>query len=116
MEKEKFHEKLSTMVDQAVHDVYRLSQAFPKEETQGAAHQIRSSALGVALHSAGVQARKQLGSVEAAYGSLQATKYLTKFAQKQGWMSDKDTDGLMQNLEAIGGMLWGMTKRLKQAH
>lgn len=116
MEKEKFHEKLSTLVDQAVHDVYRLSQAFPKEETQGVTHQIRTSALGVALNSVGLQARKQLGSIEAAYGSLQATKYLTKFAQKQGWMPDKDSEGLMQNLEAIGGMLWGMTKRLKQAH
>lgn len=104
------------MVDQAVHDVYRLSQAFPKEETQGASQQIRLSALTVALKSAGLQARKQLGSIEAAYGSLQETKYLTKFAQKQGWMSDKESEGLMQNLEAIGGMLWGMTKRLKQAH
>ncbi len=103
------------MVDQAVQDVYRLTQSFPKEEILGATQQMRASALAVALNSTGARARKQLDTLESAYGSLQATKYLARFAEKQGWLSGPDSKGLLEQLEAIGGMLWGMTKRLKQA-
>ena len=112
-----FHEELKKSVDKMVHEVYGLSKQFPRDEIHGAISQLRRAALSVALNYVEGFARGRRAVnrnfVETAYGSLQETKYILKFATEEGWLRPPEAQPVIDNVEKIGGMLWGVIKRLK---
>lgn len=113
-----FHEKLQTLIDDMVHDVYRLTKLFPKEEIYGSVSQVRRAALSVALNYTEGFARQRRAVnrnfVETAYGSLQETKYILRFAIREKWLQESDVKRVLMNMEEIGAMLWGVIGRLKK--
>ncbi len=112
-----FQEKLKKLTEEMVHDIYRVSTSFPKSELYGAISQIRRAALSVALNYTEGFARKRRAVnrnfVEIAYGSLQETKFLVRFAEGEKWLSGIETEPLNKKLDEIGRMLWGISARLK---
>lgn len=98
-----------------VDDAYSLSLRFPKDEIHGAVSQLRRAALSVALNYTEGFARKSRAVnrnfADIAYGSVQESKYIVSFAVRQGWSTDADVKGLLENLDEVGRMLWGILAR-----
>jgi four helix bundle protein len=114
-----FHQKLKGLIDEMVRDVYKATRVFPKDEQYGATSQMRRAALSVALNYVEGFARKRRAVnrnfVETAYGSLQETKYLARFAVDEAWLSGAMAEELLARLDKIGGMLWGVAKKLEES-
>lgn len=98
-----------------VDDAYSLSLRFPKDETHGAVSQLRRAALSVALNYTEGFARKSRAVnrnfADIAYGSVQESKYIVSFAVRQGWSTEADVKNLLENLDEVGRMLWGILAR-----
>jgi four helix bundle protein len=110
-----FHSKLKSKIDVMVHEAYALSRLFPKDELHGAVSQLRRASLSIALNYIEGFARRSRAVnknfADIAYGSLQESKYIVKFALAEGWVTEKDTTSLYANLEELGRMFWGILLR-----
>ena len=109
MEK-RFHQLLREKMDAYVHNVYRVSKNFPREEQYGATSQLRRATLSVVLnYIEGFARRKRLVKInffEISFGSLQESKYLLSFALKENWIKEYDHDKTMLIAGEISAMLW----------
>lgn len=108
---EKFHDVLKAKMDEFVHLVYGLTKHFPKEELYGVTSQLRRAAVSVILNYIEGFARKRrlvkINFFETSYGSLQESKYLLGFAERNGWIKDaSDCKRAIALAEEIGAMLW----------
>lgn len=110
-----FHAKLRSSIDSMVHDAYKLSKLFPKDELQGATSQLRRSALSVALNYTEGFARRSRAVnrnfADIAYGSIQEAKYVVRFALGEGWVGEADALVLLEHMDEIGRMIWGIVIR-----
>ena len=108
----KFHEELRGTIDRMVHGAYELTRAFPRDELHGATSQLRRAALSVALNYTEGFARKsrQMNRhfTDIAYGSVKESKYIVVFAVREGWASEESARVLLNDLDIIGRMLWGI--------
>jgi four helix bundle protein len=111
-----FHEKLKSKIDSYVHGVYRVTKKFPKEEVFGSTSQIRRSSLSVALNYVEGYARRRSAVhknfLEIAYGSLQESKYLLDFAEKENYINKEESVPLINLADEIGAMLWSTMSKL----
>lgn len=111
-----FHDELKAKMDNYVHLVYKLTKNFPKEELYGVISQLRRAALSVILNYIEGYARKKdkvyKNFLEISYGSLQESKYLLEFAQKEKYSLKEDYPKLMKLADEIGAMLWGIIRKL----
>lgn len=112
-----YHDKLLNLMDLYVHEVYRLSRRFPKEEMFGSVSQIRRSSLSVVLNYIEGYARQKdkvhRNFIEISYGSLKESKYLIGFAQKEGYINIEECGKVEKIADEIAKMLWGMIKNMK---
>jgi len=104
-------------MDKYVHEVYRVSRGFPKDELYGATSQIRRASLSVILNYIEGYARNKnkihKNFLEISYGSLKESKYLLHFSLVEDYLKESDYEELVKLAEEIGAMLWGIIRRLK---
>jgi four helix bundle protein len=94
--------------------VYGATKRFPKDEVYGITSQLRRAALSVPTNIVEGYARKgdkELARfVGFAIGSLAETEYLLSFAQRLGYLSDKDYCSLEAIRSEVGKLLWKFYK------
>ena len=112
-----FHQDLQKLTDDLVDRVYFITKKFPKEEMFGVTSQLRRASLSVALNYVEGYARQRKmvlrNFLEIAYGSLKETRYLVYFSYKQGFIEKNDFDFLVETIDRIGRMFWGIISKLK---
>jgi four helix bundle protein len=113
---EQFHDKLKRKMDEYVHLVYNITRDFPQSELYGATSQLRRAALSIILNYIEGYSRKRrlvkINFFETSYGSLQESKYLLEFAQKEAWLKEDEYQHVLQLAEEIGAMLWRTIENL----
>lgn len=118
MGKETFHEQLKKKMDEYVHLAYAFTRTFPREEQYGIISQLRRAALSVILNYiegyARVSKRVHKNFLEISYGSLQESKYLLDFSQKENYLKRDDQQKIIRLADEIGAMLWGTISNLKE--
>lgn len=116
MQKETYHTTLKNKMDKYVHEVYKTSKKFPKDELYGVVSQLRRSSLSVILNYIEGYARCKnkvhKNFLEISYGSLQESKYLLKFSKDEHYLSEDDYKLIEEMNEEIGAMLWGIIRKL----
>lgn len=116
MKPETYHDNLKLKMDQLVHEVYRVTRGFPKEEVYGVTSQLRRASLSVILNYIEGYARQRdkvnKNFLEISYGSLKECKYLLHFSLVEGYISQTDYNKAMKLAEEIGAMLWGILRKL----
>ena len=115
-EDKSFHDKLKKKIDVFVHDVYKATRSFPREELYGVTSQLRRASLSVALNYIEGYARFRdkvhKNFLEISYGSLQESIYLIEFSSKEGFIKNDDATKLAKKADEIGAMLWGILLKL----
>jgi len=105
-------------IDHFVHEVYRLSRSFPKEETFSVTSQLRRASLSIVLNVIEGFARQKPGEYEhflnIAYGSFKETKYLIHFAYKENYLDATSYTILIKQADEIGKLLWTMAQKVKR--
>lgn len=113
---ETYHKKLKRKMDEYVHFVYKLARSFPREEFYGVTSQLRRATLSIILNYIEGYARGRdkvhKNFLEISYGSLQESKYLIEFSEKEGYVSLGDKKNAEELAEEIGAMLWGIIRKL----
>ena len=116
--RKQFHELLKERMDEFVHLVYRITKDFPREELYGATSQLRRAVLSVILNYIEGFARKRrlvkINFFEISYGSLQESKYLLEFAQKENWITEAVFRDAAKIADEIGAMLWKTIEHVSQ--
>ena len=111
-----FHDDLKKLLDEYVHEVYRVTKKFPREELYGVTSQLRRATLSAVLNYiegyARIKIKVHKNFIETSYGSLQESKYLIEFSHKEGYVTEEESILLMKMADRIGSMLWGMLKRM----
>ena len=111
-----FHDKLKTLMDRFVHEVYDVTSNFPKSEIFGTTSQYRRAALSVILNYVEGYARQRKAVlktfIEISYGSMKECSYLTEFSYKRNYMVKKDYEILITLADEISRMLWGILSKL----
>ena len=112
-----FHDELKSKMDEYAKLVYGVTKNFPKDEIYGITSQLRRSSLSIILNYiegyARVKEKVHRNFLEISYGSLKESKYLLFFSEREKYFSRKDYEELMRLADDIGGMLWGIIKKLK---
>jgi four helix bundle protein len=94
--------------------VYSATKKFPKDEAYGVTSQLRRAALSVPTNIVEGYARKgdkELARfISIAIGSLAETEYLLSFAQRLGYLSEKDYCSLEGIRSEVGKLLWKFYK------
>lgn len=107
---ESYHEKLRRIIDEYVHQIYKLTKNFPKEELYGVTSQLRRATLSIMLNYiegfARMKNKVNVNFLEIAYGSLQESIYLVEFSLKEEYISKNDFEKLSAVTKEIGAMLW----------
>jgi four helix bundle protein len=105
-----FHEALRSKMNLYVHNVYKATRAFPKEELYGVISQFRRSALSVILNYIEGFARQgnktNKNFLRISYASLKESEYLIKFSYDEGYLKEKNYQILAKQADEIGAMLW----------
>ncbi|MEI7512713.1 MAG: four helix bundle protein [Candidatus Uhrbacteria bacterium] len=112
-----FHQDLKSYIDRFVHDAYRVSRSFPKEEVYSATSQFRRAAMSVALNYVEGYARGRdkvhKNFLEISYGSLKESRYLIEFSRVEKWIPEEDAIKLQEVADKIGAMLWSTIRQME---
>ncbi|MBU1036430.1 four helix bundle protein [Patescibacteria group bacterium] len=109
MEK-RFHGELKKKMNLYVHNVYKVTKTFPKDELYGVTSQFRRSSLSVILNyiegfaRQGVRVNKNF--LRISYASLKESEYLISFSHDEGYIKDNNYKILAKQADEIGAMLW----------
>ncbi len=112
------HEKLQTWIESVdlVLNVYKASETFPKEERFGLTSQIRRAAVSIPANIAEGAARhstKEFAQfVSNAQGSASELETELIIAHWLGYLSETTFSQLLQDLDRLGRMITGLTRRL----
>ena len=114
--KKTYHEILQEKIDKYVHEVYRLTKSFPKEELYGVTSQLRRSSLSVPLNYIEGYARQRdkvyKNFLEISYGSLKESLYLIKFSYNEGYISENECVVTLKLGDEICAMLWSVLRKM----
>ena len=114
-----FKEQLKAKMDGLVHDVFRVSKSFPREEVYITVSQLKRAALSVILNYVEGYARlkkgNQLNFFEISYGSLKETKYLLYFSLQEKFLDHEEYQKLLKKIDEIGAMLWTEIRSLSES-
>jgi four helix bundle protein len=114
------HEKLQTRIDSVdlVLNIYKATERFPKEEKFGLTSQIRRAAVSIPANIAEGAARyssKEFAHfVSIAQGSASEVETELIIAYRLGYLSETLFSKLLADLERIGRMITGLTRRLRR--
>ena len=93
-----------------VHEVYRVTKTFPKDELYGVTSQLRRASLSVVLNFIEGYARlsdaSQRNFFRMSYASLQESKYLIEFSYDESYLDKSVYDKVATQADEIGAMLW----------
>jgi four helix bundle protein len=114
------HEKLQTWIESVdiVLNIYKATERFPKEEKFGLTSQIRRATVSIPANIAEGAARNS--SKEFAYfvsnaqGSASELETELIIAYRLGYLSETLFSKLLADLERIGRMITGLTRRLRR--
>lgn len=110
MQEKRFHEKLKTKIDFFVHNVYKVTKAYPKDELYGVTSQLRRSSLSVILNYIEGFARNNnkvnRNFLKISYGSFKEAQYLIQFSYQEKYLSERNYQILSKQADEIGAMLW----------
>ena len=115
------HEKLQTWKESVdlVLNVDKLHEPFPKEEKYGLTSQIRRSAVSIPANIAEGAARRSSKEfsyfVSTAQGSASELETELIVAHRLGYLSEMGFSKLIADLERIGRMITGLSRRLRQS-
>lgn len=100
-----------------VHDIYKTTATFPKNEEYGLSSQMRRAAVSVPSNLAEGSARKGLKEfkqfLNIAQGSLSELDTQVELAQMLGYVVNECYAELMSKITEISKMLYGLAKTLK---
>ncbi len=112
-----YHVTLHKRMDEYVHESYRLTKKFPKDEIFGSVSQLRRSALSVILNYIEGYARQRdkvyKNFLETSYGSLKESKYLIQFAFDEKYIAVDEYKHVVSLSDEIGRMLWGILRKME---
>ncbi len=98
--------------------IYKMTESFPKEEALGLTSQMRKDAISVPTNIAAGAARQSsnefLRFLSYAQGSASELATELLLACRLGYVSEKDYGGANSELDNIGRMICGLSRRLKQ--
>jgi four helix bundle protein len=101
-----------------VMEIYRLTQAFPKEEIFGLMSQLRRSAVSIPSNIAEGQGRLSKGEFRVflgnARGSLSELETQILIARKLDYLKETDAAGLMERASEVGRTLNGLIGSTKR--
>lgn len=110
MQEKRFHEKLQAKIDCFVHNVYKVTKAYPKDELYGVTSQLRRSSLSVILNYIEGFARNNnkvnRNLLKISYGSFKEAQYLIHFSYQEKYLSESNYQILSKQADEIGAMLW----------
>lgn len=116
---EKLKDKIVRLADEFACVVYPLTLKFPKIEQFALASQLRRAVISVAANiiegiaRGGDRELKRFLNI--AFASLAETKYLLKFANKQGYICEKDYQRIYEEGEELSKLLWSLITVLKNS-
>src|SRR5712691_8377696 len=111
------HEKLQRWIESVdlVLNIYRATEVFPREEKYGLTSQIRRAAVSIPANiaeGAGRNSSKEFGYfVSNAQGSASELETELIIAHRLGYLSETHFSKLIADLERIGRMITGLTRR-----
>lgn len=112
----RFHDNLKEKIDSYAHLVYRITRNFPREELYGITSQLRRAVISVMLNYVEGYARRRdkvyKNFLEISYGSLKESEYLLEFSFREGYLSKADYEVALEAADKIGGMIWGILKKI----
>lgn len=114
------HEKLQTWIESVdlVLNIYKATEHFPKEEKFGLTSQIRRAAVSIPANIAEGAARNSSKEfayfVSIAQGSASELETELIIAYRLGYLSETLFSKLIADLERIGRMITGLTRRLRK--
>lgn len=110
MAEDNYHIKLKIKMNTYVHNVYKVTKIFPKEEIYGVTNQLRRSALSVILNYIEGFARNSRkvnkSFLKISYASLKESEYLVQFSFDIGYLKENNYKILKKQADEIGAMLW----------
>jgi four helix bundle protein len=99
-------------------EAYRLSAAFPREETYGLQSQLRKAAVSVPANIAEGHGREHLGDylylLSVANGSLMELETHCLIAERLTYVSQRDLSPVLDHASDVGRMLSGLIGSLKR--
>lgn len=100
-----------------VHQVYRVTKTFPREELYSTTSQLRRAALSIPLNYFEGYARQRIAVqrnfLEIAYGSAKETEFLLEFVRDEGYIAHEQADKLLKEIDEIGAMLYSEIRKIK---
>ena len=116
MQNEKrFYEQFKLKMDKFVHNVYKATRHFPKEEMFGLTSQLRRSSVSVVLNYIEGYARSnqkvEKNFLKISFGSLKESQYLIKFCYDEKFFSQEDYQVISAQADEIGALLWTIIKK-----
>lgn len=116
MQEKRFHDELKTKINCFVHNVYKVTKAFPKEEQYGVTSQLRRSSLSVILNYIEGYARfsqkTDKNFLKIAYGSLKEAEYIIQFSFEEKYLTQNNYQILINQTNKIGAMLLGTIDKM----
>jgi len=115
----KLHKKLNAWIKsfEFVKDIYQITEHFPSEEKLGLVSQMRRAAVSVPVNIAEGAARK--GSKEfiqflhIALGSMTELDTLVLLSTELGFINKTESDILVDKLDTIGKIIFGLIKNIE---
>lgn len=108
-----YHEKLKLKMDAFVHEVYKITRNFPKEELYGVTSQLRRAALSIILNYVEGYARRRgqncktyKNFLSISYGSLKETNYLLHFSMIENFLDINEYKKIIKMGDEIGAMIY----------
>jgi four helix bundle protein len=109
---------IAQKADLFVHQVYKASKSFPKEELYGITSQLRRASISVVLNIIEGYARgrrkEHIHFLETSYASLKEVKYLLYFSYREEYLNQENYNKLLELSEEIARLLWTKIKTMKK--
>ena len=97
-------------------DIYRVTQAFPREEMFGMTSQMRRASVSVPANIAEGYGRQQtkpfIQFLRVSQGSLKEVETLVLLSVRVGLIAEVAADALVQRCQRVGKMLVGLVRKL----
>ncbi len=110
--------KVWQKADELALQVYTATKKFPKDEVYGITSQVRRAALSVPTNIVEGYSRKgdkELARfMNIALGSVAETEYLLSFAQKLGYLTEKEYCRIDALRSEVGKLLWSFYKTVSK--
>lgn len=110
--------KIWENADKFVHEIYKVTLTFPRNEIFGLTSQIRRAALSIPTNIVEGASRKSkkefLNFLNIAIGSLNEVDYLLSFSLGEKFIEEEKYKSLKNNIESLSRSIWAFYNYLKR--